>query len=167
MILVSDKSEMPLELSEGDLAPEFSFRDRNGILRTLSEITKEKKVVVYFYPRDFTPGCTTEALDFTKDYHKFERLGIEIIGISPDDEDSHKKFTEKMKIPYPLAVDSNNHIAKRYGTFGPKKFMGKDYVGINRSTFLIGKDGRILKTFRKVKPAGHSADVLQAFGAMK
>ena len=167
MIFVSNKSETPLELHEGDLAPEFSFRDRNGILHRLSDITKGKKVVVYFYPRDFTPGCTTEALDFTKDYHKFERQGIEIIGISPDDEDSHKKFTEKMKIPYPLAVDSNNLISKSYGAFGPKKFMGKDYIGINRSTFLIGKDGRILKIFRKVKPAGHSSDVLQAFVAMK
>ena len=167
MIFVSNESETPLELYEEGLAPEFSFRDGSGTLQRLSDIIKRKKVVVYFYPRDFTPGCTTEALDFTKDYHKFESQGIEIIGVSPDDEDSHKKFTEKMKIPYPLAVDSNNLISKSYGVFGPKKFMGKDYVGINRSTFLIGKDGRILKIFRKVKPAGHSSEVLQAFGVEK
>ncbi len=164
---MSNESETNEELNEGEPAPDFSFCDRNGVLRKLSDVAKRQNVVVYFYPRDFTPGCTTEALDFTRDYDKFERHGIEVIGVSPDNEETHKKFREKMKIPYPLAVDCNNLISKSYGVFGPKKFMGKDYIGITRSTFLIGKDGGILKVFRKVKPAGHSSDVLRAFGVIE
>lgn len=124
---------------------------------------KSRKVVLYFYPRDFTTGCTTEASEFTRDYDRFKRSGIEIIGVSPDDEEAHNKFKDKMNIPYHLAPDVDNSISKKYGTYGLKKFMGKEYMGVNRTTFLINEDGVIIRIFNKVKPMGHSSEVLQAF----
>jgi len=128
---------------------------------------KSRKVVLYFYPRDFTTGCTTEASEFTRDYDRFKRSGIEIIGVSPDDEESHNKFKDKMNIPYHLAPDVDNSISKKYGTYGLKKFMGKEYMGVNRTTFLINEDGVIIRIFNKVKPMGHSSEVLQAFDMKK
>ena len=148
-------------LSIGELAPDFSFMSGKQELK-LSDFRK-RKVVVYFYPRDFTTGCTTEASEFTTDYDKFRRAGIEIIGVSPDTEQSHEKFKEKMKIPYHLASDIDNAISKKYGTYGLKKFMGKEYMGVNRTTFLINEKGIIVKIFNKVKPQGHSNQVLEAF----
>lgn len=149
------------DLATGIVAPDFTFRSGMQELK-LSDFRK-RKVVVYFYPRDFTTGCTTEASEFTTDYDKFQKAGIEIIGISPDTEDSHEKFKEKMKIPYHLASDINNSISKKYGTYGLKKFMGKEYMGVNRTTFLIDEKGLIVKIFKKVKPQGHSNQVLEAF----
>ena len=148
-------------LKEGNQAPDFSFNSINQKMK-LSDFRK-RKVVVYFYPRDFTTGCTTEAAEFTTDYDKFKRAGIEIIGVSPDTEESHEKFKEKMKIPYHLASDINNVVTKKYGTYGLKKFMGKEYMGVNRTTFLVDEDGRIVRIFSKVKPQGHSTQVLEAF----
>jgi peroxiredoxin Q/BCP len=148
-------------LKEGNQAPDFSFNNRNQKMK-LSDFRK-RKVVLYFYPRDFTTGCTTEAAEFTTDYDKFKRAGIEIIGVSPDTEESHEKFKEKMKIPYHLASDINNVVSKKYGTYGLKKFMGKEYMGVNRTTFLVDEDGRIVRIFSKVKPQGHSTQVLEAF----
>ena len=152
----------PNELKEGMTAPDFSFKYNTQTL-SLSDF-KDKKVVLYFYPRDFTSGCTTEASEFTRDNDKFKTAEIEIIGVSPDTEESHQKFKEKMKIPYHLAADANNIISKKYGTYGLKKFMGKEYMGINRTTFLINKNGKIVRIFNKVKPMGHSNEVLEAFG---
>jgi peroxiredoxin Q/BCP len=157
------KPEDPKELKEGDRAPNFTFSDESGASNELWDLVKKKRAVVYFYPRDFTPGCTEEAHDFTTNYQMFQRNGIEIIGVSPDDEVSHKKFREKMKIPYYLASDHSNTISKSYGVYGPKKFMGKEYVGIHRSTFLVNRDGYVVKVFKKVKPAEHSEEVLSAF----
>jgi len=157
------KTEDLNELKEGDRAPNFTFSDESGILNDLWNLVKNKRVVVYFYPRDFTPGCTEEAHNFTTKYQEFQRNGIEVIGVSPDDQQSHKKFREKMKIPYCLASDQSNSISKSYGVYGPKKFMGKEYVGTHRSTFLINKDGKIFKVFKKVKPSSHSEEVLTAF----
>lgn len=154
--------EKEIEL-EGKAAPDFTFISRDGKTSKLSELRGKKDVVVYFYPKDFTPGCTTEASEFSRFYKKFEDKGIEIIGISPDDEESHQKFRQKMDIPYPLVADPENKVSKKYGVYGPKRFMGKEYMGINRSTFLIDKTGRVLKIFRKVKPAGHSQEVLDIF----
>jgi peroxiredoxin Q/BCP len=148
-------------LATGTVAPDFTFRSGMQELK-LSDF-RNRKVVVYFYPRDFTTGCTTEASEFTTDYHKFKKAGIEIIGVSPDTEDSHEKFKEKMKIPYHLASDINNSISKNYGTYGLKKFMGKECMGVNRTTFLIDEKGVIVKIFKKVKPQGHSNQVLEAF----
>lgn len=148
-------------LTIGRVAPDFTFR--SGMQRMRLSDFRKRKVVVYFYPRDFTTGCTTEASEFTTDYDKFKQMGIEIIGVSPDTEESHEKFKEKMKIPYHLASDINNEISKKYGTYGLKKFMGKEYMGVNRTTFLVDEKGTIVKIFNKVKPQGHSNQVLEAF----
>jgi peroxiredoxin Q/BCP len=163
--LTTDKPISSGELKEGNSAPDFSFRSESQDMK-LSDF-KSRKVVLYFYPRDFTTGCTTEASEFTRDYDRFKRSGIEIIGVSPDDEESHNKFKDKMNIPYHLAPDVDNSISKKYGTYGLKKFMGKEYMGVNRTTFLINEDGVIIRIFNKVKPMGHSSEVLQAFDMKK
>lgn len=150
------------ELAEGEMAPEFTMRDGSGKTQKLSDLRGKKSVVVYFYPRDFTPGCTTEATEFTKDYEKFRKAGIEIVGISPDSEESHTKFRDKMGIPYLLAADTENEVSRKYGVYGLKNFMGREYMGVNRSTFLVDKSGRIVKIFKRVKPAGHSKEVFDA-----
>jgi peroxiredoxin Q/BCP len=153
--------ENPVELSEGTAAPDFEMREKDGKTYNLSDLRGKKDVVVYFYPEDFTPGCTTEATEFTKDYEKFKEAGIEIVGISPDDEASHEKFRQKMAIPYPLVADTQNEASKKYGVYGLKKFMGREYMGVNRSTFLVDKTGKIVKIFKKVRPTGHSQEVFQ------
>jgi thioredoxin-dependent peroxiredoxin len=127
----------------------------------LSDLLGNRDIVVYFYPKDFTPGCSTEATEFSRDYKKFRDAGIEIVGISPDDEKSHEKFREKMGIPYQLVADTDNEVSKKYGVYGLKSFMGKEYMGVNRSTFLVDKKGKIVKIFKKVKPAGHSQEVFE------
>lgn len=149
-------------ISEGDTVPSFELLDANGKKVKIVEF-KGKKFVIYFYPKDFTPGCTIEADEFSKDYNKFKKEGVEIIGISPDDVESHKKFVEKMGIPYPLLADSEKEISKKFGVWGKKSFMGKEYMGVNRSTFLVDEKGKIFKVFAKVKPAGHSKEVLEYF----
>jgi len=159
--LINEEKSNTKTLAIGRLAPDFTFM--NGSKETKLSDFRKRKVVVYFYPRDFTTGCTTEASEFTTDYDKFKQAGIEIIGVSPDTEESHEKFKEKMKIPYHLASDTNNAISKKYGTYGLKKFMGKEYMGVNRTTFLVGEKGIIVKIFNKVKPQGHSNQVLEAF----
>lgn len=146
-------------VKEGDLAPDFTFKDSNNKDLKLSNFLG-KQVVLYFYPRDFTPGCTTEASEFSRDYNKYYQNNIVIIGISPDDEKSHSQFREKMKIPFLLASDINKQISQKYGVVGLKAFMGKEYVGINRTTFLIDQNGKIIKIFNKVKPKGHSIEIL-------
>lgn len=154
--------ENQAELSEGSLAPDFTMRDSGGKSMKLSELRGRKSVAVYFYPKDFTPGCTMEATEFCRDYKKFKDAGIEIVGISPDDEESHQKFRAKMGVPYPLVSDTENEVSKKYGVYGLKRFMGREYMGVNRSTFLVDKAGKIAKIFKKVKPAGHSHEVLDA-----
>lgn len=163
--MTTDKPISSGDLKEGNSAPDFSFRSESQDMK-LSDF-KSRKVVLYFYPRDFTTGCTTEASEFTRDYDRFKRSGIEIIGVSPDDEEAHNKFKDKMNIPYHLAPDVDNSISKKYGTYGLKKFMGKEYMGVNRTTFLINEDGLIIRIFNKVKPMGHSSEVLQAFDMKK
>lgn len=154
--------EKQIELAEGSIAPDFTMRDKDGKTIKLSELHGKRSVVVYFYPKDFTPGCTMEATEFSRDYKKFKDAEIEIVGISPDDEESHNKFRAKMAMPYPLVADTENEVSKKYGVYGLKSFMGRDYMGVSRSTFLIDKSGKIVKIFRKVKPAGHSKEVLEA-----
>ncbi|TSA16588.1 MAG: thioredoxin-dependent thiol peroxidase [Nitrosopumilales archaeon] len=149
-------------LATGDDVPDFSLKDANGKLIKKSDL-KGKKCVVYFYPKDFTPGCTTEAAEFSQDYKKFKNAGIEILGISPDDEESHKKFGEKMKVSFILLSDTEKDVAKKFGVWGKKQFMGREYMGVNRSTFLVNEKGKIFRVFEKVKPAGHAQEVLEAF----
>ena len=150
-----------MELAEGSEAPNFTMRDNYGKTIKLSDLLGNRDVVVYFYPKDFTPGCSTQATEFSRDYKKFRDAGIEIVGISSDDEKSHEKFREKMGIPYQLVADTDNEVSKKYGVYGPKSFMGKEYMGVTRSTFLVDKKGKIVKIFKKVKPAGHSQEVFE------
>lgn len=149
-------------ITEGDKVPSFVLDDSKGE-KVKSSNFKGKKHVIYFYPKDFTPGCTTEADEFSKDYKKFQKEGIEIIGISKDDVESHKKFCDKMKIPYVLLSDTSMEVAKKFGVWQKKKFMGKEYMGVVRSTFLIDEKGKIFKSYPKVKAAGHSKQVLVDF----
>lgn len=146
-------------LSEGKMGPDFAMLDSSGISMRLSDLRGKKDVVIYFYPKDFTPGCTTEAAEFSRDYAKFSKAGIEVVGVSPDDQESHDKFRAKMGIPYPLAADTDKSTAKQYGVYGLKSFMGREYMGVNRTTFLVDRTGKIVKVFARVKPAGHSDEV--------
>ena len=149
-------------IKEGALAPDFTFKDSENKDQTLSNFLG-KRIVIYFYPNDFTPGCTTQAYEFSTDFNKYLENKITIIGISPNDEITHHKFKEKMNIPFLLVSDTNNQISKKYGVYSLKKFMGKEFMGVNRTTFLIDKYGKIVKIFYKVKPKGHSAEVLNYF----
>ena len=149
-------------LSVGDDVPDFSLKDAEGNIAKKSDL-KGKKYVVYFYPKDFTPGCTTEAAEFSRDYKKFKAKGIEIIGISPDDVDSHKKFGDKMGVSFMLLADPETDVAKKFGVWGKKQFMGREYMGVNRTTFLVNEKGKIFKVFEKVKAAGHAQEVLEAY----
>jgi peroxiredoxin Q/BCP len=153
-------------VSKGDSVPKFAASDANGdIVR--SDDFKGKRHAIYFYPKDFTPGCTTEADEFSRDYEKFQEEGIEIIGVSPDDVKSHRKFCDKMGIKYPLLADVKKEISNLFGVWGKKKFMGREYMGVMRSTFLVNEEGRIFKIYPKVKPAGHSKEVLEEFLSLK
>lgn len=149
-------------VSEGDTVPKFEINDANGNSINSSNF-HGKKHVIYFYPRDFTPGCTTEADEFSKNYKEFQMNGIEVIGISPDDAESHKKFCKKMDIQYPLLSDVDNVVSKKFGVWGKKKFMGREYMGVARSTFLVDEKKKIFKIFSKVKPTGHAKKVLEEF----
>ena len=149
-------------ISEGDTVPKFELEDSDG-KKIKSMDLKGKKHVIYFYPKDFTPGCTTEADEFSKDYNKFKKSGIEILGISPDDVNSHKKFCEKMGIRYVLLADTDKEVSKKFGVWAKKKFMGREYMGVIRSTFLVNEKGKVFKVFSKVKAAGHAKEVLDSF----
>ncbi len=146
------RQEDSIPLQEKSVAPDFTALDLDGKAIKLSDFHCKKKVVVYFYPKDFTPGCTTEAAEFAREYTRFKEANIEIIGVSPDSDDSHKKFREQMKIPYLLASDVLNQVSRKYGVYAVKDFMGREHIGVNRSTFLIDKNGIIVKVYPKIKP---------------
>ncbi len=153
---------MPDKLKEGDKAPDFAVSDAEGKTVRLKDL-RGKKVALYFYPKDDTPGCTKEACSFRDSFAKFKRRGIEVLGVSLDNERSHQKFAEKYGLPFRLLADTGRKVSEAYGTYGEKKFMGRKYMGNNRMTFLIDESGKIKKIFSKVKPEDHADEVLQAF----
>ena len=154
--------ELALKLQEGDKAPDFSAETNGGGSVKLADF-KGKNVILYFYPKDDTPGCTKEACSFRDSFAKFKKRGIEVLGVSFDSEAKHKKFAQKYDLPFRLLADTDRAIAEGFGTYGEKKFMGRTYMGIHRMTFLIDEKGKIKKIFNKVKPEDHAAEVLAAF----
>ncbi len=139
-------------------APTFSLSDQNGVIHTLEQYLG-KKVLLYFYPKDDTPGCTTEACSFRDGYQDFEKMGLVVLGVSADSVKSHKKFADKFELPFPLLSDESHSLCEAYGVWGLKKFMGREYMGISRSSFLINEKGDIEKIYETVKPALHSEEV--------
>ena len=149
-------------IKEGTAAPDFTAINTNGDTIRLKDL-RGKKVVLYFYPKDDTPGCTKEACSFRDAFSEYKKLGIEVIGVSTDSEASHKKFTAKYKLPFTLLADTDHSIADAYGVYGEKKFMGRTYMGVKRMTFLIDEKGKVKKVFEKVKPEEHAREVLESF----
>jgi len=151
-------------LQEGTTAPDFTLPADGGGEVTLSEL-RGKKVVLYFYPKDNTSGCTTEACNFRDDYSEIIAAGAAVLGVSPDSIQSHDRFKLKYELPFALLSDPNHEVAELYGAWGEKKMYGKTYMGIVRSTFIIDEDGKIVKVFPKVKPQNHSQEVLAVLNA--
>ena len=149
-------------LKEGSTAPAFTTQDAEGRTVQLKDF-RGQKVVLYFYPKDDTPGCTKEACSFRDAFADFKKRGINVLGVSINNEASHKKFAQKYKLPFTLLTDTDHSISERYESYGEKKFMGRTYMGIKRNTFLIDEKGKIKRVFEKVKPEEHAAEVLEAF----
>jgi len=149
-----------LTLEVGQMAPDFELPASNGEKVKLSDF-RGKNVVLYFYPKDMTPGCTTEACDFRDHYESFAGLNAVILGVSPDPVDRHKKFIEKHDLPFLLLADEDHQVAEAYEVWKPKKMFGKEYMGIERSTFLIDGKGELVKAWRKVKVKGHVEEALR------
>ena len=149
-----------MEKLEGMQAPQFTLQNEKGEKVSLSDFEGKKYVILYFYPKDLTPGCTTQACDFRDAYQDFSNLNAVILGVSPDDEASHQKFIEKKGLPFSLLVDDKHEVAEKYGVWNLKKMFGKEYMGIERSTFLIDPTGTVVKEWRKVKVAGHIEEAL-------
>jgi len=147
-------------LQPGTKAPPFTFHEADGTECHTDDL-KGTLWLVYFYPKDDTPGCTKEACAFRDDFEQFRQAGVTVIGVSADDEHSHEKFRQKYDLPFALAADPEKHIIRAYGVWGEKKFMGKVYEGIHRMSFLVNKAGQIAKTYPKVKPQAHASEVLQ------
>ncbi|MGN9864094.1 thioredoxin-dependent thiol peroxidase [Bacillus swezeyi] len=145
----------------GQKVPDIELLGDHGERVKLSDF-EGKYVVLYFYPKDMTPGCTTEACDFRDSYESFKELDAVIIGVSPDDQGRHEKFKEKHDLPFLLLVDNEHKLSEAFDVWKLKKNFGKEYMGIERSTFLIDKEGRLVKEWRKVKVKDHVADALQA-----
>jgi len=146
-------------VEEGKPAPDFELRSDSGESVKLSDL-RGKQVVLYFYPKDDTPGCTTQACGIRDAYGEFEREGAVVLGVSPDDERSHVKFKKKFELPFTLLADTDHGVADEYGVWVEKKYMGKTYMGVDRSTFVIDADGTVKRVLRKVKPDTHADDVL-------
>jgi thioredoxin-dependent peroxiredoxin len=151
-----------MPLSANTPAPDFTLMDESGKTRKLSEYSNQW-VLLYFYPKDDTPGCTTEACSFRDDYSAYQKAGITILGVSPDSPKSHAKFKEKYALPFTLLADEEHKVCELYQVWGIKKMMGREYYGVYRTTFLINPKGIITQVFEGVKPAEHSAEVLAAF----
>jgi thioredoxin-dependent peroxiredoxin len=150
-----------MPIAAGIQAPEFSLLDDSKVMRRLSDF-HGRPVVLYFYPKDDTPGCTTEACNFRDDYSAYVTADIVVLGVSPDSVQSHEKFKKKFSLPFPLLADEEHKVCDLYGVWGPKKFIGRDYEGVLRTTFVIDSNGRVAKVFENVRPSEHSAEVLDA-----
>ena len=150
-----------LKLKEGDQAPDFTAPTNGGGKVSLADF-KGRHVVLYFYPRDDTPGCTKEACAFRDHFAAFKKKGAVVLGVSVDSVKSHDKFLDKFKLPFTLVADEDKKIVQAYGVWGEKSFMGRKYQGTHRVTFLIGSDGRIKKIWPQVKPEEHAEEVLAA-----
>lgn len=153
-----------IKLQPGDQAPDFTATDENGKTISLADF-KGKKLILFFYPKDNTPGCTAEACNLRDNYQMLKEKGFELLGVSPDGAASHQKFKEKFNLPFPLLADTDKAVLKAYGAWGPKSMYGKLFDGVNRSTFVIDENGRIAQVFTKVKTGDHTKQILEAMGA--
>jgi thioredoxin-dependent peroxiredoxin len=151
-------------IEEGKPAPDFELTSDSGETVKLSAL-RGKPVVLYFYPKDDTPGCTTQACGIRDAYGEFEQAGAVVLGVSPDSASSHVKFKDKFGLPFTLLADSDHAVAEQYGVWGEKTFAGKTYLGVQRSTFVIDAAGNVKKVMHDVKPATHADDVLAALGS--
>lgn len=149
-------------LSKGDKAPLFNAKDQNGNEVKLEDYSG-KKVVLYFYPKDMTPGCTNQACNLRDNFETLKKEGIEVLGVSPDDEKRHQKFIDKHDLPFTLIADPEKEVINAYGIWGPKKFMGKEYDGVHRTTFLINEEGKIHDIIKKPKTKAHAEEILELF----
>ena len=154
-----------MPISSGVPAPEFELLDDANKIRRLSEF-RGHPLILYFYPADDTSGCTKEACNFRDDYSAYQKAGVTILGVSPDSVESHIKFRAKYQLPFSLLADADHHVCDLYRVWGPKKFMGREYEGVLRTTFLIDAQGRIAHVFENVHPAEHSMEVLAALKAL-
>jgi peroxiredoxin Q/BCP len=152
-----------MPLPAGTPAPDFQLLDDTNIPRKLSDF-RGKNVVLYFYPKDDTPGCTTEACNFRDDYSAYQKADVVVLGVSPDTVKSHAKFKQKFQLPFPLLADEGHRVCDLYQVWGPKKFMGREYEGVLRTTYLISKNGEIARVFENVRPPEHSVEILSALG---
>jgi peroxiredoxin Q/BCP len=150
-----------ITLKEGDAAPDFNAQTNGGNTIKLSDF-RGKNLVLYFYPKDDTPGCTTEACSFRDNLSDLQKRGVAVLGVSTDSVKSHDKFVDKFKLTFPLVADESKQIVEAYNAWGEKSFMGRKYMGTHRITFLIGPDGKIKKIWPKVKPSEHVAEILEA-----
>jgi peroxiredoxin Q/BCP len=150
-------------LTKGEKAPDFSSKDQRGNTITLAQFAG-KRVILYFYPKDSTPGCTVEACDLRDNHTALQERGFVVIGVSADNEKSHQKFIEKYSLPFPLLADTDRSVIQAYGVWGPKKFMGKEFDGIHRTTFVIGADGVLEAVITKVSTKDHTAQILAELG---
>ena len=148
-----------LKLSEGDKAPDFFGNNQYGNQISLVDF-QQKKVILYFYPKDNTPGCTAQACNLTENINQFKNKGYEILGVSPDNQKSHLKFSEKYNLAFDLIVDDTKSICKLYGVWGKKKFMGREYEGVHRTTFIINEEQKIEKIITKVDTKNHTNQIL-------
>jgi thioredoxin-dependent peroxiredoxin len=149
-------------LKIGEKAPSFTLQDSEGQTHSLEDYAGNT-IVLYFYPKDDTPGCTTEACSFRDDYSAFKDAGVEVIGISPDTVKDHQKFSEKYDLPFILLADPDHQVCQAYEVWGLKKSFGREYEGVFRTTFIIGPEGKIRRVFENVKPSEHSQEVLAEF----
>ncbi len=155
-----------MPISANQPAPDFTLPDENGETHSLSDY-RGQPVILYFYPKDNTSGCTTEACNFRDDYSAYEGKNVAILGVSPDTSKSHANFKAKYDLPFTLLADPDHEVAEKYGVWAQKKMMGREYMGILRTTFLIDANGQIARVFENVKPAEHSAEVLATLGQVQ